>query len=306
MSSTEIGPLPEDQPESFAVIGHYRSAREAHEAGLSILAAGHHYWVHAAEGRFLLIVSGKHGETLQREVEFAERLNRYWPPTSLDLPAPTVSKLPTVFSVAFLVSIFTLQSGYPHLADLGANDSEAVLQRGEWWRLVTAITLHADLGHLAGNLMGISLFAYLCCRYMGNGLAWLLIIAAACLSNLTNVLLNAGSAYRSLGASTAVFSALGILAGFPIGTYLRGKEPMQSRDWLIPFFGSCILFAWMGGGDFPTDVPAHLWSFAYGLAIALAISWTALHAKLGQRQQHILLASTLILVAGSWTWALSA
>ena len=74
--------------------------------------------------------------------------------------------------------------------------------------------------------------------------------------------------FFSLGASTAAFAALGLLTGFPIGTYLRSQEPMTTRDWLIPFFGGCVLFAWLGGGDFPTDVAGHLWSFIYGLALS--------------------------------------
>lgn len=297
--------VPDETSDDFAVIGNYRSARKAHEAGLSVLAAGHHYWVRVNEGRFLLIVPGKHAELLRNEVAIATIRNRYWPPRSLDLPLRTTSMLPTAVFVVFLVIVFALQNRSPDLEILGANNSHSVLQLGEWWRIVTAITLHADLGHLAGNILGMSLFGHLCCRYMGNGLAWLLILVTAALSNLTNVFLNAGQDYVSLGASTAVFSALGLLAGFPIGSFIRSRDPILTRDWLIPFFGGCVLFAWMGGGNFPTDVAGHLWSFGYGLVASIIVASTALHGKLKAGHQRALLLLAATAVGAGWLRALA-
>ncbi|EDY83325.1 peptidase, S54 (rhomboid) family, putative [Verrucomicrobiia bacterium DG1235] len=294
----------EEEESDYAVIGSYPTAAQAHDAGLTALACGQPYWVEHVEGRYLLVVSRNEATRLRKEVAATERTNRFWPPRSLDISAPSLSKLPTVAFVAVLVFVFWAQNQYPDLKELGMNSSEAVVQDGEWWRIVTAVTLHGDIGHLAGNLMGISIFAYLCCRYMGNGLAWFSIILAASLANFTNALLNAGESYSSLGASTAVFASLGILAGFPVGAYFRSKEPIQSRDWLVPFFGGCVLFAWMGGGDFPTDVAGHFWSFGYGIALAISISWTALHAKLKQWQQFLFLSLVGLALSGCWARAI--
>src|SRR5690606_16680869 len=57
---------------------------------------------------------------------------------------------------------------------------------GEWWRAVTALGLHADLGHVAANLGWGSLFGVLLSQYTGPGLAWLAILVAGCLGNLLN------------------------------------------------------------------------------------------------------------------------
>lgn len=294
----------EDSPE-LAIIGRYRTARMAHESGLTVLAAGFHYWVHPVDGFYVLTVKREIAEAMRREVEIGELRNRFWPPPSLDLPSPTTSKLPTVAAIGILMIVFYGQNTIGFMEALGVNSSEGVLVDGEWWRLVTAITLHADIGHLAGNILGISIFSYLCCRYMGNGLAWLAILVAAGLSNLTNDMLHAGEAYRSLGASTAVFAALGLLSGFPIGAYFRTKEPVMNRDWIIPFFGGCILFAWMGGGEFPTDVAGHFWSFLYGLAIAVLVAWSAFHSRISTVQQKWLLGVPCLLLVLSWVGALS-
>lgn len=287
----------------IAIIGSFRTARQAHEAGLSVLAYGKAYWVHPSEDRYQLVVQKEFASELKREVEIAALQNRYWPPASLDLPVRTISKLPTAFALVTIITIYALQSTDPSWKEAGINSSEAVWELGEWWRIVTAMTLHADLSHLAGNLLGLSLFGYLSCRYLGNGLAWLLIVLSAAAANTASVLTNLGEPYQSLGASTAVFAALGLITGFPIGTFIRSKDPIQQRDWLIPFFGGCILFAWMGGGEFPTDVAAHLWSFLFGLIAATLVGATALHAKLRNVHQTVLLLVTPSLLAAAWLLA---
>jgi len=40
---------------------------------------------------------------------------------------------------------------WPTLIEAGDMDSAKVLA-GQWWRLFTAVTLHADLAHLMGNI----------------------------------------------------------------------------------------------------------------------------------------------------------
>ena len=295
----------EDENSALVVIGNYRYSRQAHEAGLAILASGHSYWVYASEEGYALAVPREHAQQLRREVEIAEIKNHYWPPPSLGLPDKKISKVPTAVAVVLLIATFAAQNEFPFLKELGMNSSVGVAQNGEWWRIVTAITLHADISHLSGNLLSISVFGYLCCRYMGSGLAWLLILLAASMANLTNVLLRLDEAFFSLGASTAAFAALGLLTGFPIGTYLRSQEPMTTRDWLIPFFGGCVLFAWLGGGDFPTDVAGHLWSFAYGLALSIIVSWISLYAKISKQLQGGLLGLNSIILVGAWGLALT-
>ncbi len=287
-----------------AVIGVYSSTRKAHEAGLAVLAAGHHYRIYPRSGNFVLVVAEEDAEFLRREVEIAEIRNRFWPPPSLDLPSKTISRLPTAIAVMFLCFTFYLQQVAGAITSLGMNSSQEVVS-GQWWRIVTAVSLHADISHLAGNLLGFVVFAYLCCRYMGNGLAWLMILCSAALSNLTNVYLHLGENYHSLGASTAVFAALGLLTGFPIGGYLRSREPILSRDWLIPFVGGCFLFAWMGGGEYPTDVAGHLWSFLYGLILAVLIAFTAVYTKLIQWHQRMGLFTTCLIVCVCWLLAIT-
>ncbi|MDQ8200759.1 rhomboid family intramembrane serine protease [Pelagicoccus enzymogenes] len=293
----------ETEDEKLAIIGSYASARMAHEAGLSVLACGQPYWVRIVEGRYLLVVLGEDARRLKREVDETEAKNRFWPPRGLDLSAPSTAKWPTAGLVGLLVVMFALQNEFPALADAGLNSREGLIA-GEWWRVLTAVSLHADVGHLAGNLMGLSLFAYLSCRYMGSGLAWTLVLLSAGLANLSNALLRASESFSSLGASTAVFAALGLLAGYPVGSYLRARVEIQTRDWLVPFFGGCVAFAWMGGGEFPTDVAGHVWSFGYGSLFGAVAAWSGLSKRLGKVAQGGLLALVGLGLLLSWLLAL--
>ena len=139
---------------------------------------------------------------------------------------------------------------------------------------------------------------------MGNGLAWLSIILVAGMSNLANAYIRYGESYLSLGASTAVFAALGLLSGYPAGVFLKTREPLQTREWLIPVAGGVLLFAWMGGGEFPTDVAAHFWSFVFGGIWAVSMAWSSLPSRLNRTDQYGLLAAAWCLIGASWALAL--
>jgi membrane associated rhomboid family serine protease len=147
---------------------------------------------------------------------------------------------------------------------LGAGRVDGVLIRaGEWWRTVTALTLHGSLRHLVGNIVFGAFFGLFAGRLLGSGVAWLAILLTAASGNALNMLL-LESTHRSIGASTAVFAALGIVAGF----VWRGKLMAQDR-WpyrVGPIVGGFALLMYTGTGDANTDIGAHLMGFLCGLA----------------------------------------
>src|SRR2546423_8402822 len=92
----------------------------------------------------------------------------------------------------------------------GSADAEAFL-RGEWWRAATALTLHADYAHAAGNLVVGALLLWALARRIGPAAAAWIALAGGALGNaLTAAVVRRG--YVSVGASTAVFAALGAVA----------------------------------------------------------------------------------------------
>jgi rhomboid protease GluP len=142
----------------------------------------------------------------------------------------------------------------------------AAMRAGEWWRALTALTLHADLEHLAANIFFGSVFGWFAGRYLGSGLAWLLILMAGATGNVINVLI-LGAGHRAIGASTAVFAALGLLGSLG---WAGRRSSAQGRIYRWgPVIGAVALLAYTGAGGERTDIGAHLWGFVAGLGAGL-------------------------------------
>ena len=86
----------------------------------------------------------------------------------------------------------------------GRADAKLILA-GEFWRCVTALTLHADMPHVLGNAIFGTLFMGAVFRVLGPGLGGTLVLASGIVGNLVNAFLH-GSAHSSVGASTLKYS----------------------------------------------------------------------------------------------------
>jgi rhomboid protease GluP len=176
-----------------------------------------------------------------------------------------------------------------------------LIRAGEWWRTVTALTLHSGLEHLAGNLAFGLMFGLFAGRLLGSGVAWLTIILAAASGNALNTLL-LESTHRAVGASTAVFAALGVVAGF----VWRGKLMRQDR-WsyrLGPIVGGFALLMYTGTGGERTDIGAHLMGFLCGLFAGMLL--TAARDQLGSRRLQLICGfAAITLIVGCWLIAIS-
>lgn len=180
---------------------------------------------------------------------------------------------------------------------LGEGRVDGVLIRaGEWWRTITALTLHGGLRHLVGNIVFGAFFGLLAGRLLGSGIAWLAIIVTAASGNALNTLL-LESSHRSIGASTAVFAALGLVAGF----VWRGKLMSQER-WsyrIGPIVGGFALLMYTGTGDENTDIGAHLLGFLCGFAGGMLL--TLMRNGLTSRNRQIGASlAALALLVGAW------
>lgn len=182
----------------------------------------------------------------------------------------------------------------------GRVDGE-LLRQGELWRLVTAQTLHGSLKHLLGNLGFGALFGLFAGRLLGSGVAWLVIILAACLANELNVLLLDNS-HRSIGASTAVFAALGLVAAYVWSLRFMSQDRWPYR--VGPLVGGLALLAFTGTGDANTDIGAHLMGFIFGFAAGAAIARSRLRLDRAQLQRGAAIIA-IALVIGAWGLAFS-
>ena len=154
-----------------------------------------------------------------------------------------------------------------------------LVRAGEWWRSITALTMHSGLRHLVGNLVFGAFFGLLAGRLLGSGVTWAAVITTAASGNLLNTLL-LESTHRSIGASTAVFAALGLTVGFVWRAKLMAQDRWPYR--LGPIVGGLALLMYTGTGDESTDIGAHLMGFVCGFAGGILL--TRFRDRLGDAQ----------------------
>jgi len=181
---------------------------------------------------------------------------------------------------------------------LGALDANA---RGEWWRSVTALTLHLDQEHLLGNVLFGVVAGIAASRLLGPGVAWASILAAAVSANYTEALITPIT-HRAVGASTAVFAALGILSGMAWRQRLTLRERLWYR-WAPLIAGICLLTL-LGAGSAHVDVLGHALGFLFGLAVGWIYIRADMPSHRGRRRQLLAGAAALLVICMAWALAL--
>jgi rhomboid protease GluP len=285
----------------------FRAARrrECDERLLVLTAVGIEGQVTLGEGTFLLQVASADAPSALGHLQQYERENRPLPPAP---PAPRpypYAWLGCLIYAAVLIAVpWLLTNGRLRLDafELGELDAAAV-QAGQWWRAWTALTLHVDAPHLVANLIAGLWFGYLAARQLGAGTAWFLTVTGAALANLLEGL-TASSDHRSVGASTAVFTALGAMAAYS----WRERFPLPQR-WARrwgPLVAGIILLGWTGSAGEQTDLMAHLLGFAVGALLGASAALPALRPYLDRVPQGLAGAATLLALALAWACALRA
>lgn len=288
--------------EDLRVVFESRDRRSCTDRALVLASLGIPHELVSDANSWALLVPAPDAARAVEELTLYDREN---PPRRLR-PRVTIEYHQAVPGVVGFVTVLCLVAWLAGTSFLGEDWLAAgridgvLLRQGQWWRTVTALTLHADFRHLAGNLLFGSFFGFYAGRMTGSGVAWLVIvIAAACGNGLNSFLLE--SVHRSIGASTAVFAALGLIAGFVWRSRLMYREHWPYR--IGPLVGGLALLMYTGTGDANTDVGAHLMGFLAGLCGGVLL---ALLPRLpsGPLWQFGAGAASLLTVAAAWVAAL--
>jgi len=187
------------------------------------------------------------------------------------IPARAVTWVMTGLGLffVFLISDPVVFGKRLNFVRMGAGDTGAMLFSGQWWRAVTALTLHADTAHLVGNVAVGGLFMAFLCREAGVGTGFFLALASGAAGNYLKAVVQ-GPGHHFLGASTAVFGALGVLGGLRTLCGMRGFSLRQ----VAPFAAGLMLLALLGAGDEEggdkIDLAGHFFGFAAGMLLGVA------------------------------------
>ena len=280
------------------------SDRRAPVADLALVLAsvGVEHHLHRIEGRWHLLVRQSRIAVASHQLAQYELENRTRPkpPTPVHVVDSGRLGVAGYVLVIWCVPFLEFLSGSGWRGS-GVMHAASVLD-GEWWRTITALTLHADLGHIFANTMFGSLFGWLACRYLGSGVAWLLVVLAAACGNGLNALVQPAE-FRSIGASTAVFASLGL-----VGTFVWRRGYLRAWGWrrsFAPVFAAIALVAYTGTGGGNTDVAAHLFGFICGAGTGLVAARTNFR-WLGSTGQTLAGALAVTAIAVAWMLALRA
>ncbi|MBV5339054.1 MAG: rhomboid family intramembrane serine protease [Deltaproteobacteria bacterium] len=263
--------------------------------------------IEADGAEWLLLVPENLLESARRELCLFEDANQGWPPAPLatrqlvenTLPTMSVLILLATFHNLTLIGISLPERGIVDLYELGAAHA-ASIRNGQWWQCVTALTLHAGPVHLLGNLTIGGAFIILLCRELGSGLAWSLLLASGTLGNLINAWAESPD-HRSVGASTAVFGAVGILAAI---STVRYRHHLQRR-WLVPVAAGVALLAILGTEGKNTDLGAHLFGFCFGLFFGIVTEFlVGKYGRPGGVLNALLALMTAVIVGAAWWCAI--
>lgn len=288
-----------------AGVAVYRSLfrRDCEDRAFMLGAVGIASAIALRDGHFALEVAEADAQRALSQLTHYEAEN---PPRVPEPPAPPLHRnawAGCVGYAAWLIGVaYALSNGLVRLDAFHTGELDPGRVRGgEWWRAWTALTLHLSGAHLAANLSAGIWFGYLAGRQLGPGVAWLLIVAGGGIANLLEGLF-APPWHHSVGASTAVFTALGLMSAYTWRERLRLPQSWVRR-W-GPLLAGIVLLG-MGSGGKETDVMAHLLGFGIGASFGAIAALPAVSRRLHDLRQWPAALAAVAIMAVAWGLALA-
>lgn len=261
------------EDENWAVVHTFSDISQAYEHALVVLAIREAVRIeHGEDGGFDLLVEAHSVDRISREIAEYMEESREQRESATQAAVGTVHSagLPYLLCwICLLLVVFRRQLLDPGFAERYFSSSIRLIDHGEWWRPFTALFLHGDAQHIFGNLASGSVFGVLVAKTVGPIRGWALILAAGTIGNGLTSWLTYPQPFVSLGASTAVFGALGILSGAGIVENLREKIRFGWLRVFAPLLAGVVLLGWLGGAQFGsnTDVFGHVFGFVAGVLL---------------------------------------
>jgi len=285
----------------FKIVSLYRprSKKRCMEYALVLQAVGIRCEVRPCDGKFVMVVYARDADRAREQLRLYLHENRARPPRfDLRLGVHDGLACACLYGVTILLidilqrdqafSVDWRQAGVAHAG---------LIREGEWWRAVTALGLHTGPVHLASNLVFGLVFGFLAGELLGWGLAWSGMLLAGALGNTLNAFVQAPG-HTSIGASTAVFATLGILAA-----YSWKRRRTQINRWM-PLGAGVALLAFLGMGGERTDIFAHFAGFVSGCLFGLVFGVLETRSLLAAWHKHTLGLAATLFFALAWTLAL--
>lgn len=258
------------------------------------------------DGFFHLLVPHSLKARALKELEEYSSENSLWP-RKAQHPEQAVKTLQPpalllVGSLALFYSVTGPWDGNSLWFQLGAGNSQAILQHSQWYRLITSLTLHADIIHLLNNCILGGFLLHFFFLLVGNGLGLFSLLCTAAAGNYINVVLH-GPGHIFVGFSTAIFAVIGLLSMLRYSN----NSPTIGSHVFVPLMAGVALLAMLGSSGERTDLGAHFFGLLCGLLFGKVLGLRLIRRlKDSLFLQTFLFVSSLLAVLISWMLALHA
>ena len=282
----------------------HRSATETdcREHALVLRVAGIAHEVRREAGELIILVAALDAQRGRAELDAYATENRDWPTARLAVPRPGngwagVLGYATVLSI---VAVWQQQHSFGlDWFEIGKTHA-GLIREGQWWRTVTSLTLHNDIEDLIANVVIGGLVGLFAGRLLGSGRAWFCILIGGAFGNLLNACLRLPG-HTSVGASTAVFAAVGLI----VGHAWRRKKSLTSRmERWVPLVGGILLLSYLGTSGERTDIGAHVFGFLCAIPFGALCAKLDIGAVSSSRVQSLFGLAALAMLAVAWALAL--
>jgi rhomboid protease GluP len=172
-------------------------------------------------------------------------------------------------SIVLIFSVYFInRSLYNDMIEAGGVLWSAVVRRGEWWRLITHMFLHLDVGHLAMNGLSLYFLGQMREKNDGHVRFLLLYVLSGLAGGLLQLLLGEHNVL-GVGASGAIFG----LAGAELVFLWRHQKYMGAgarAAWmqLLGLLALQLMIGFAAGGEVIGN-----WAHMGGLLMGLAWAW---------------------------------
>lgn len=260
------------EPGSRRVLAHSPRKSEIMEYSLMLASQGIKHWIEFDGDEYSVSLDEKDAVLAAELIDLYHSENRGFQDQGpiagdLNLNLSPLAYLAVPVVCYFLVG---LDPAANWLYSRGNADARLILS-GEWWRCLTAATLHADALHFMSNLVSGYFILNLLSHRLGMGSIMVLATLGAGITNYL-VALASGGNHLSIGYSTVVFCALGMLAA--VETLFNPRRGDRSLRRLTPLISAFFVAVMVGLGE-RADVKAHFYGFGMGAALGMLFGFAA-------------------------------
>ena len=255
----------------YAPVAYFEEVGAANEHALVVLAMNLDCLVTIENGGYQLYANGAFAMAIHEEFRLYAEEQKF-KPEPLHVPVFSSGLEIALVWVAAVFFCFISQQEDAGVTEMYLNSSQGVVDGLELYRPFTALFLHGDFEHLLGNVVFGVIFFLLVCNSFGPLRGWVLVMLSGFLGNTLNAVIHHPDVFRSLGASTAVFGALGLLVGTGLDVAWRERSYRRGLQAFVPLLAGLMLFSIHGIGGPGTDVMAHLLGFFFGVALGFPAS----------------------------------